>query len=125
MLLADFLVPGQLIVLGVAQRVEVHQLLDQRRDEDHADANPDTGANPDGGAAPQVADDEAGGAGPLRDVGPELGKKLSLEPGRHLLVQAGFTLDLRETVIGNDGTFDRDQVPVSVTLILKPSEKRK
>lgn len=63
--------------------------------------------------------------GTLREVGPDLRKKLSLQQGQHLLVRAGFTLDLRETVIGNDGTFDKDQVPVNVTLILQHSEKSK
>jgi polyisoprenoid-binding protein YceI len=39
-----------------------------------------------------------------------------------LLVRANFTLPLDETAVPNDGTFDTDQVPLSVSLVLTHSK---
>lgn len=41
--------------------------------------------------------------------------------GAVLLVRANFTLHLDETAVPNDGTFDTDEVPLSVSLVLSHS----
>ncbi|MCP4449591.1 MAG: hypothetical protein GY811_30300 [Myxococcales bacterium] len=60
--------------------------------------------------------------GTLRAVDTSLATKLGLSAGTHILLQSSFSLNLKETSIGNDGTFDVDVVPISVTLVLKHSE---
>lgn len=61
--------------------------------------------------------------GTLRAVDDALLAKLELAPGTYVLLQASLSINIRETIIGNDGTFDVDDVPIAVTLILKHSEK--
>mgnify|MGYP003631829321 FL=1 len=60
--------------------------------------------------------------GTLRAVDAALREKLQLPPGIHVLLQASLSINIKETIIGNDGTFDVDDVPIAVTLILKHSE---
>ncbi len=66
---------------------------------------------------------EAPIVGTLRLVDSTLQSKLGLDSGTYLLVQASLSLHLPETIVGNDGTFDKDDVPIAVTLILKHKEK--
>lgn len=61
--------------------------------------------------------------GTLRPVDETLRTKLGLEGGIFVLLQASLELNIRETIVGNDGTFDVDTVPIAVTLILEHSEK--
>lgn len=61
--------------------------------------------------------------GTLRAVDDTLRTKLALGDGTFVLLQASLELNIRETIIGNDGTFDVDTVPIAVTLILQHSEK--
>lgn len=60
--------------------------------------------------------------GRLTAIGPELKEKLGLGDGTYVLVQAQLTLDISETILGNDGTFDTNEIPVAATLILKHTE---
>lgn len=60
--------------------------------------------------------------GTLKPIGDELRTKLGLPTAVYVLLQANLSLNLKETIIGNDGTFDFDDVPISVTLILEHTE---
>ena len=63
-------------------------------------------------------------AGSVARISPALSEKLGVAfDAPHLLVKASLRLHLPDTIIGNDGTFDRNEVPVLITLILKHSEK--
>lgn len=63
-------------------------------------------------------------AGSFTEISETLAKDLAIQAtAPHVLVQAEFNLQLPETIIGNDGTFDKDKVPVAITLILSHSEK--
>lgn len=62
--------------------------------------------------------------GTLQPVGDALAAKLELSEGVHVLLQATFSLNLKETIVGNDGTFDVDDVPISATLVLKHVETK-
>jgi len=43
--------------------------------------------------------------------------------GPTLLVRAALNIDIAETVIGNDGTFDQNKIPISVSLVLVHTSK--
>lgn len=61
--------------------------------------------------------------GTLRRVTDELRARFELSGERPaILVQASLSLNLEDTAIGNDGTFDTSDVPVHITLFLEHTE---
>ncbi len=63
-------------------------------------------------------------SGSISTISPALAEKLGVTlDAPHLLVKASLTLTLADTIIENDGTFDKDEVPVLITLILKHTKK--
>lgn len=63
-------------------------------------------------------------AGSVARISPALAARLGVAfDAPHLLVKASLRLHLPDTIIENDGTFDRNDVPVLITLILKHTEK--
>lgn len=64
--------------------------------------------------------------GTVRRLGASARQQLGVEgDAPTLLVQASLPLDVSTTAIGNDGTFDTNDVPIQITLILRHASETK
>jgi len=63
-------------------------------------------------------------SGSIQRISPALSEKLGVSrDSPHILIKASLSLNLADTIIENDGTFDTNEVPVLITLLLKHMEK--